>query len=79
MVLKILGYGFLFGKTPYIRDAWNILDFVIVLSGYATLINEMGDKNGDEESAVSLTGLRVFRVMRPLKSISSIRGLKVLV
>lgn len=89
MVLKILGLGFIFGEKAYLMDSWNILDFVIVLSGYLTLINEImageelisADQPGAEDSgssSVDLSGLRVFRVMRPLKTISSIKGLKVL-
>ena len=89
MVFKILGLGFIFGPKAYLLDSWNILDFVIVISGYLTLINEMiaGEQNISEEqpghedgttSSVDLSGLRVFRVMRPLKTISSIKGLKVL-
>lgn len=34
MVLKILGMGFVFNRDAYLRDAWNILDFVIVMVGY---------------------------------------------
>ena len=32
MVLKIIGLGFIFGEGAYLRDSWNILDFVIVVS-----------------------------------------------
>ena len=32
MILKIIGLGFIFGEDAYLRDSWNILDFVIVLS-----------------------------------------------
>jgi hypothetical protein len=71
MVLKILGLGFLFNKGAYLRDAWNILDFTIVMTGYLSLILQGG--------SVNLAGLRAFRVLRPLKSISSIEGLKVIV
>ena len=89
MVFKILGLGFIFGPKAYLLDSWNILDFVIVISGYLTLINEMiaGEQSliaaqpGQQDissSSVDLSGLRVFRVMRPLKTISSIKGLKVL-
>jgi hypothetical protein len=90
MVLKILGLGFIFGKKAYLQDSWNLLDFVIVLSGYVTLISDMvageappnkaevAGNFDDTKSRVDLTGLRVFRVMRPLKTISSIKGLKVL-
>ncbi len=34
MVLKILGMGFLFNENAYLRDSWNILDFVVVAVGY---------------------------------------------
>ncbi len=37
MVLKILGLGFLFNKGAYLRDPWNILDFIIVMSAYLTI------------------------------------------
>ena len=37
MVLKILGLGFFFGKGAYIKDSWNILDFVIVVTSLMTL------------------------------------------
>ena len=31
MILKILACGFIFnGKNSYLRNAWNILDFIIV-------------------------------------------------
>ena len=47
MVLKILGLGFIFGPKAYLQDSWNLLDFVIVISGYLTLVNEMiaGEQN----------------------------------
>ena len=38
-VLKIIAVGFLFaGKNSYIREAWNILDFVIVASALLGII-----------------------------------------
>lgn len=37
MVLKILGLGFVFNKGAYLRDPWNILDFIIVMSAYLTI------------------------------------------
>lgn len=29
-VIKIIVMGFVFGKKAYLKDAWNILDFIIV-------------------------------------------------
>ena len=37
MVLKIVCFGFVFNKGAYIRDPWNILDFIIVMSAYLNL------------------------------------------
>ena len=34
-VLKIIALGFLFHPGAYLRNAWNILDFIIVIIGYA--------------------------------------------
>ena len=31
MILKIIGLGFIFTDDAYLRDSWNILDFVIVI------------------------------------------------
>ena len=79
MFLKILGLGLIFAKNAYLKDPWNILDFVIVLSGYATLITEGSAASGDSGGeSLDLAGLRVFRVMRPLRTVSSIKGLRVL-
>jgi Ion transport protein len=36
MVLKILAFGFIFGEETYLKDPWNILDFVIVMSAWLT-------------------------------------------
>jgi len=83
MVLKILGMGFLFNKGAYLRESWNILDFVIVASAYfsflAAVFVDPTTNDEEAESAISLQGLRVFRVLRPLKTITSIKGLRILV
>lgn len=63
--------GFLFTKGAYLRDGWNILDFIIVVSSVLPYL--MGSDSG-----VSLTALRSLRILRPLKSVSNIRNLKVL-
>lgn len=77
MVVKILGLGFVFNDGAYLREPWNILDFVIVVSSYPALFEKANPDSSD--SGFSLSGLRAFRVMRPLKTISSVKGLKVLV
>ncbi len=64
MIIKIVSLGFLFNKGSYLRDAWNILDFVIVSSGYISMFLQ--------GSGVNLSALRSFRVIRPLRTISSV-------
>ena len=45
MCFKILGLGFAFNKGAYLRDSWNILDFIIVVSAYIPLIISSGSMN----------------------------------
>lgn len=71
MVLKIIGLGFILNKGSYLRDSWNILDFAIVISGYLPMVIS--------SRSVNLAVLRSFRVLRPLRTISGIEGLRVLV
>jgi hypothetical protein len=68
MVLKILGMGFVLNENSYLRDGWNIIDFVVVIVGYLQLFIQGAD--------INLGGLRTFRVLRPLRSIQRIEGLK---
>ena len=37
-VLKIMAYGFFFGKKAYLKDNWNILDISIVFFSILTWI-----------------------------------------
>ncbi len=71
MVLKISALGFVFNKGAYLRDAWNILDFVIVFTAYLPMVLS-------NDSGVNLSSLRSLRVLRPLRTISSVKNLKVL-
>lgn len=38
MFFKISALGFIFNRKAYLRDSWNILDFVIVASGIIIII-----------------------------------------
>ena len=37
-VLKIFAMGFVFGRNSYLRDGWNVLDFLVVFSSFVTAI-----------------------------------------
>jgi hypothetical protein len=76
MIVKIVALGFLLNEGAYIRDPWNILDFIIVGSSWLTVIEGLIGGGGGGNG---LGALRAFRVLRPLKAITSIKGLQVLV
>lgn len=71
MVLKICGMGFILNKGSYLREAWNVMDFIIVVTAYIPYV--VGS------AAFNLQALRSLRVLRPLRTISNIQALKVLV
>ena len=70
-MFKVVAMGFILNEGSYLRDSWNILDFIIIFSGYVGMILA--------GSGLNLSVLRSFRVIRPLRTISSIQGLKVIV
>ena len=72
MTLKILGMGFVVGRGSYLRDRWNIMDFIIVISSLIPLFVERGN-------SVNISVLRSFRMLRPLRTISSVKRLRVLI
>ncbi len=72
MLIKWFTYGFAFtGKCAYIKQGWNCLDFLIVMSAL------FGLNPNATKSLKSLKTLRILRVLRPLKLASKNKGLKV--
>ena len=72
MLLKIFGQGMVLNEGSYLRDSWNILDFIIVISAYLPLVF------ASEGSGLNLSILRSFRVLRPLRTISSVKHLRII-
>uniref|UniRef100_A0AAY4BFG7 Sodium channel protein n=1 Tax=Denticeps clupeoides TaxID=299321 RepID=A0AAY4BFG7_9TELE len=68
-IVKILARGFCVGKFTFLRDPWNWLDFTVIVMAYLTEFVPMGN----------VSALRTFRVLRTLKTISVIPGLKTIV
>ena len=68
MCFKIVALGFIFNKDSYMRDPWNIVDIVIIGTGYLPYIIS--------GSSFNLSALRSLRVLRPLKSVTKIKALK---
>ncbi len=51
MILKILALGFIFNKGSYLRNSWNILDFVIVISAWLTYIENLAAAGAEDTTA----------------------------
>ncbi|GMI01219.1 hypothetical protein TrST_g7004 [Triparma strigata] len=73
MVLKIVTMGFIFQPGSYLRDSWNILDFVVVCISILLLFSD------GNSSLAGLRSLRAFRAFRPLRMINRAPGLKLIV
>uniref|UniRef100_A0A8B9LQH0 Sodium channel protein n=1 Tax=Astyanax mexicanus TaxID=7994 RepID=A0A8B9LQH0_ASTMX len=68
-LIKILARGFCVGHFTFLRDPWNWLDFSVIVMAYVTEFVDLGN----------VSALRTFRVLRALKTISVIPGLKTIV
>ena len=71
MILNIITMGFILHPGSYIRNPWNILDFVVVVTGILSL-PQLDIMNGGAVKA-----LRAMRVLRPLKLVSGVPSLQV--
>ncbi|XP_077190370.1 voltage-dependent L-type calcium channel subunit alpha-1S isoform X1 [Paroedura picta] len=80
-VLKIIAYGFLFHADAYLRNGWNVLDFTIVFLGVFTVIMErisvMESALLSGQGGFDVKALRAFRVLRPLRLVSGVPSLQV--
>uniref|UniRef100_A0A8C5CR53 Voltage-dependent L-type calcium channel subunit alpha n=1 Tax=Gadus morhua TaxID=8049 RepID=A0A8C5CR53_GADMO len=82
--LKIVAYGFLFHADAYLRNCWNILDFVCVSVGLFSVamdaINHLSGVEaqvGEKGGGFDMKALRAFRVLRPLRLVSGVPSLQV--
>uniref|UniRef100_A0A3Q2D400 Sodium channel protein n=1 Tax=Cyprinodon variegatus TaxID=28743 RepID=A0A3Q2D400_CYPVA len=67
--IKIFARGFCLVPFTFLRDPWNWLDFTVIVMAYVTEFVDLGN----------VSALRTFRVLRALKTISVIPGLKTIV
>lgn len=70
-VLKISAMSFIWHRNAYLRDGWNVLDFIVVLVGIIELLPFL--------PATNFRALRTLRVLRPLRSINAFPSMKKLV
>ncbi|KRY35334.1 Voltage-dependent calcium channel type D subunit alpha-1 [Trichinella spiralis] len=71
-VMKVIAYGFLFHPGAYLRNGWNLLDFLIVVIGLISTALSTLNIHGFDVKA-----LRAFRVLRPLRLVSGVPSLQV--
>eukprot|EP00058_Branchiostoma_floridae_P016681 XP_002602169.1 hypothetical protein BRAFLDRAFT_97985 [Branchiostoma floridae] len=71
-VFKIIAYGLIAHNGAYLRNFWNILDFTIVIIGIVSIVLETYKFEGFDVKA-----LRAFRVLRPLRLVSGVPSLQV--
>uniref|UniRef100_A0A8B9RF35 Calcium channel, voltage-dependent, R type, alpha 1E subunit a n=1 Tax=Astyanax mexicanus TaxID=7994 RepID=A0A8B9RF35_ASTMX len=69
--IKIVALGFVFHKGSYLRNGWNVMDFIVVLSGI------LATAGAHMNIPVDLRTLRAVRVLRPLKLVSGIPSLQI--
>ncbi|XP_075458511.1 voltage-dependent L-type calcium channel subunit alpha-1C isoform X1 [Ascaphus truei] len=81
--LKVIAYGLLFHPNGYLRNGWNLLDFIIVVVGLFSAILEQATKAdggsaiGGKGAGFDVKALRAFRVLRPLRLVSGVPSLQV--
>ena len=70
MIIKVSALGFINnGGFSYIRDPWNVLDFIVVVLAVPVLLG----------SAENLASVKLIRILRPLRTINGIEGVRLLV
>uniref|UniRef100_A0A8C9X347 Voltage-dependent L-type calcium channel subunit alpha n=1 Tax=Sander lucioperca TaxID=283035 RepID=A0A8C9X347_SANLU len=85
--LKILAYGLVMHPSSYIRNGWNLLDFVIVIVGLFSVVLETMTHKSDvvatthhvpgKPGGLDVKALRAFRVLRPLRLVSGVPSLQI--
>lgn len=68
-ILKSIAYGFARGKEAYLKDGWNVLDFIILVAGILSFI----------PGVPNFSIVRGFRVLRPLRSVSRLPNVRKIV
>ncbi|XP_048877532.1 voltage-dependent L-type calcium channel subunit alpha-1D-like isoform X2 [Brienomyrus brachyistius] len=88
--MKIIADGLVLHKGAYVRSGWNMLDFVIVVIGLVTVVvefvagkeeqpspEELMDLHAGGKGGFDVKALRAFRVLRPLRLVSGVPSLQI--
>jgi hypothetical protein len=69
MIAKILGLGLFRASGAYLRDGWNVVDCIVVIVGWLSLL----------PSIENISAMRSVRVLRPLRTITGVEGMRMIV
>eukprot|EP00899_Mesostigma_viride_P006469 jgi/Mesvir1/15823/Mv03377-RA.1 len=70
MVVKVVAMGFVGDPRCYLRDPWNVMDFLVVVGCVVSLLPSLGG---------NVSSVRTIRMLRPLRTINMLPGMRVLV
>jgi len=76
MVAKVIAMGFVMHPGSYLRDGYNRLDFIVVITAVADLI---ATSAGGGANIGFLRVLRILRTLRPLRLLSRNRGMRLVI
>ena len=66
MILKIIAMGFWWDAGSYLSDWWNRMDFTVVILGLLAYLPGVDN----------FSGIRTVRVLRPLRTITGVSGMR---
>lgn len=69
MLVKCVAMGAFLPKGSYLRDPWNWIDFVVVVTSIVSSV----------PSVPRVGALRTFRVLRPLRALNIVPGMRIMV
>ena len=69
MLLKVCALGLCQGASSYLRDPWNLIDSMVVIMGWISL----------SPKVANVSAMRTVRVLRPLRTITGVEGMRMLV
>ncbi|KAJ9444288.1 Voltage-dependent calcium channel type D subunit alpha-1 [Diplonema papillatum] len=75
MILRILGNGLYAHSFSYLRDPWNVLDCIIVVSALVTIVLEYANIG----NGAALNGLRALRLLRPMRAATRVEQAQIIV
>lgn len=64
LTVKVVAMGLVLGTNTYLRSAWNVLDFIVVVTAFV---------GGD------MAAMRCVRLLRPLRTLNKFKGLRAIV